>query len=111
MDNNKETLPEGVQQPAVATPPAAPAPDGGSKKMILMLIVGMVTVILIVGGLYMFLSKQQSAPVPQVQQTTNVSKPPSLAQVKDVLDQELDSINVSASEGDFKSVDQNLQSL
>ncbi len=97
-------------QPAIPNP-AVPAPEGGSKKMIIMLIVGVTVVLAIVGGIYMLLSKQQLAPTPQVQQTTSAPSKPTIAQVKDALDQELDSINVSASEGDFKSVDPDLQSL
>lgn len=121
MDNNNPV--NSTTQPATAQPvvnpqpqPAAPqvqasmpTPSGGSKKMIIMFILGFVIVLLIVGGIYWFLSKQQS----KTQQTSeqSVTKTPTVASIKDALDQELDSINVSASEGDFKSVDQDLQSL
>ncbi len=126
MDNNKQSLAADATDPIVPPqaaqttplpPTTPPVPETGSeqsspssKKMIIMLIVGVFVVLAVVGGIYMLLNKQPALE-PQVQQTTSAPKPPSLAQVKDALDKELDSINVSASEGDFKSVDQDLQSL
>lgn len=115
VDSNPIVPPQAAQ---TAPDPVALAPEGGneqsspsSKKMIIMLVVGVVVILAVVGGIYMLLSKQQLAPEPQVQQTTTAPGKPTIAQIKDALDLELDSINVEASEGDFKSVDQDLQAL
>jgi len=111
VDNNKQTTsPAPATQPtpaSVTTPP--PASGGGdSKKMIMMLVIGIVVVILVVGGIYYFLSKKQSAQ--PVSETTGTNKP-AIVQIKDALDQELDSINVQAADSDFNQVDSDLQSL
>ncbi len=120
MENSKQSLAADATNPAPIVPPqaapvipnpTAPAPEGGSKKMIIMLVVGVVVILAVVGGIYMFLSKQQPVTEPQTTQTNSAPSKPTIAQIKDALDQELDSINVEASEGDFKSVDQDLQSL
>lgn len=116
MDNNNNQAPTPVVPPVATAPattnPAASAPEAGNKNMIIMLVVGVIIILTVVGGIYYFLSLQQATPEPQANQTTNVPpRQPSLADVKDALEQELDSINVSASEGDFKSVDQDLQNL
>lgn len=102
-----------ADQPNVAIPnPTSPNPEGNSKKMIIMLIGGVVVVLAIVGGIYYFLSRQQSTNQPQTTQTTTAApSKPSLAQVKDALDVELDAINVSASDGDFQTIDSDLQKL
>ena len=116
MDNNPVTPAAGspvVPPVNLVTPtPQAPIPpkvEGSSKKMIIFLIIGLVVIVLVVGLIYFFLSMQQTSSQPS--QTNNTNPHASIAQLKDALDQELDSINVSASEGDFKSVDQDLQSL
>lgn len=106
--NNPIVPPQAAQS---APNPAAPAPEDGSKKMIIMLVAGVVVILAVVGGIYMFLSKQQPATPPQTTQTNPAPSKPTIAQIKDALDLELDSINVEASEGDFKSVDSDLQSL
>ncbi len=110
VDNNNPVQPPVQTQTTPIVPPVpTPSAEAGSRKMILMLVVGMIVVLVIVGGIYYFLSRQQ--PTPTTQTTTVAPGQPPLAQVKDALDRELDSINVSASEDDFKSVDQDLQSL
>lgn len=115
MDPNNNPIPPQPNQPSpVPTQPpvqAAP-PEKDSKKIIIFLVLGIALVILVVGGIYYFLSKQQPVPeTPLPEQTTNIPTSPTLVSIKDALDEELDSINVSASEGDFESVDQDLKTL
>ena len=108
MDTNNQT-------PQVATPeskPVSTSPENNNKNMMIMLILGVVVVFLIVGGIYYFLSKQQTAnQKPLTQNTSIVPTQAPIAKTQDALDQDLNSINVSASEGDFQSVDQDLKSL
>lgn len=99
------------QETQTAPNPVAPEPEDSTKKMIIMLAAGVVVILAVVGGIYMFLSNQQPATKPQATQTNPAPSKPTIAQVEDALDRELDSINVEASEGDFKSVDSDLQSL
>ncbi len=111
MDNNNSNPTTPAPQPAPAQPVVSPQPQvasqtGDSKKMIIMFVIGFLIVILLAGGIYWYLTKQAK---PATEQTTTSA--PSLNTVKDALDKELESINVSASEGDFKSMDQDLQSL
>lgn len=117
MDNNnstKETLPTQpapVSQPQTATNNSDNGEGGDSKKMIMMLVIGLVVIIIVVGAIYYFLSKKQTnLPASQTTEITT-TKQPSLAQIKDALDQDLDSINVQAVEDDFKNVDSDLQKL
>ena len=122
MDNNNRAQavpPAQPVSPAQAVPPTQPVTPAsqsaqtpeGVNKMIIFLVVGVIVVILIVGGIYWMLSKQQASTQPGNQQTSNTAPSKPLTNLKDALDQELDAINVSASEGDFQSVDQDLKSL
>ena len=107
MDSSNST----ATQPTMPQAPTAVNPnESGSKKMIIMLIVGVVVIILLVFGIYWFLSKQQSPKPSQTEQIT-VPKAPVISSIKDALDEDLNSINVQASEGDFKDVDSDLQTL
>ena len=105
MDNNNQT-----PTPVVTTPnPTVPTPEGGGKKIILMLVIGVVIVLAVVGAIYYFLSNQQVST--QSQTITTAPAQPSVAQTKDALDQELDSINVSSQDNDFNALDSDLKKL
>lgn len=117
MDNNNPKPDSISAQPSVVPPVqfAPPEKEGNeqnssSNKMIMFLVIGVIIVVLIVGGIYFLLIKQQT-PAPATTGQTTSTPAPTLANIKNALDQELESINVAASEGDFKSVDQDLQSL
>lgn len=88
MDNNNQ-----IQQPES---------EGENKKTIMWLIVGLVLVILLVGGIYWYLGKQQET-TPQ-----STPQPPT---TESNLERELDAINIEAEDSDFTSVDADLESL
>lgn len=118
MDNNNQT-PQATStapnMPPAAPQPAAPVqmPDtssNGSNKIILWFVIGLVIVVLAVGGIYVFLSRQQAA-TQNVQQPT-VQTTPKPQDTADALDKDLNSINVdTGTNSDFDSIDQDLQQL
>lgn len=99
------------------TPPTSPTPEvmqpapGGieqnaksnESKMMLWLIGGLVAIILIVGGIYFYLSSQQKA---QTQPT-----PTPASKVQENLENELNVLNVDDLDKEFSEVDKDLQSL
>lgn len=96
--DSKQTGTGPVTSPNIAeTPPA-----GEGNKMIWVIVA--VIVILIIGGLYFYISSQQNG-TPVEQTPTQTTK------VQENLDSDLDDINVSSGEDDFSSVDADLQSL
>ncbi len=126
MDNNQPTQPTTpTSQPSQEAPetfpqqpaPAAPQPNltavqeaqnQEGSKMIWWLVGGLIVIALLVGGIYWFLSKQQTnqqaiqPPVKQVE--TQVTT--------DSLDQDLSVVDVESSgSSDFNEVDQDLQGL
>lgn len=103
-------------QPAVAQPPqgTAPAPNavqpptpakesGDNNKMMMWFIGGLVLVILIVGGIYLYLNGQQ--------QKTLAPSPSPKAAAEENLEKDLDAVNVEDIEGEFTTVDKDLQNL
>ena len=101
VDNNNPT----PQLPVPNTPPIS---DSSSKKLILWLVIGLVIIIVLVGGIYLFLSRQQeSALKPQVTTLqTSVPTP------QENLENDLSSIDVDAGiDSDFSSLDQDLKQL
>lgn len=113
MDNNNQVQPQSVNTgPAPAPVPVVPTPSAGdSNKMILWLIIGFVIVIGLVGGVYFFLSRQQTANTAQTidRPITQVTKKP--PETVDALDKDLSALNVDNSDSDFATVDQDLQQL
>lgn len=93
-----------------STPPQAPPPtpsaEGGSK-MALWLIGGLILIILIIGGIYIFLSKntKESAKTPAA------STQPVTKKLDDVSESEVEAVGVADLEAEFSSVDQDLKSL
>ena len=83
--------------------------EGSGNKLILWLVGGLVIVIIIVGGLYWYLGKQQTSQ-PSVQSNTPQSS--SQPQVtSENIDQELNAIDVQTSDSDFRIIDQDIGSL
>ena len=121
MDNNNSAM----QPPAVNTPsqapesPKPPAPQvpvsesssGDSKKVIAWLIIGLVIVMALVGGIYFFLSMQQSGsteqPAPE-QKVVQVTPP---QDTTNALEKDLNTVNVENADSDFASIDQDLEQL
>ncbi|MCR4305590.1 MAG: hypothetical protein NUV73_00725 [Candidatus Daviesbacteria bacterium] len=119
MDNNQTNQP--VQPAAPVTPQPAPeAPiqptvpqvpmaesSGDSKKMILWLVIGVIVIIAIVGGIYLFLSRQQAVPV---QEANTIQAP--IAAPEENLEAELQSLDVEAgADAEFAAIDQDLNQL
>lgn len=117
MDNNNQSTPQAT---VTNTPPAnapvtpqpipvpVPTPSGsGSNKILIWFIIGLVLIILVVGGIYFYLSRQQivtSSPMPAVATQTTPKEV--------TLEDELNSIDVdNASNNDFAPVDQDLNQL
>ncbi len=93
-------------QPATPQVPIAGTPPEESNKLIIWLIIGLVVVIILVGGVYLFLSRQQAAS--QVQTTVQAPTPTPAEN----LEGDLNSIDVdSDATSDFTQVDQDLQQL
>lgn len=107
MDNNNPIIP--VTPPAPVISPV-PTSDGSGNKMIIFFVVGFVAIILVVGGIYMYLNMQQAVPEPVAESIITTPVVPK-AEVKDPLDVDLEAINVASDEAEFNSVDQDLQSL
>lgn len=77
-------------------------PEPSSNKFVLMFVAGLVIIILLVGGIYLYLSRQQApsevgpTPTPVVQEN---------------LEDDLNSIDITSIDNDFTSVDSDLQQL
>lgn len=87
-----------------------PAPGGieqsaksNENKMMLWLILGLVVIILVVGGIYFYMSGQQKA---QTQPT-----PTPAAKVEENLENELNALDVGDLDQEFSEVDKDLQGL
>lgn len=110
MDNNNP--------PATAGPvPVSPQPtplqaedNKGSNKIILWFVIGLVIVVVAVGGIYLFLSRQQAATPRTQAQTVKTQTPASTPQKS--LEADLEAIDVeSGADKEFTSIDQDLQQL
>lgn len=89
--------------PNVVQPPAPVKGPSDNNKMMMWFIGGLVLVILIVGGIYLYLNNQQ-------QKTPTLSPSPKAA-AEENLEKDLDAVNVEDIEGEFKTLDQDLQNL
>lgn len=114
MENSNQTQqPPAVntapsQAPVVPQTPIAPEPPSGdSNKLVLWLVIGLVIVVVLVGGIYFFLSKQQT----KTTETKTVQTTPQPQDTVDALDKDLNALNVESSDSDFASLDQDLQQL
>lgn len=112
MDNNNspvQPIPNMQSNPVVNQPQTAPSlpSDKGGHKMVLWLIGGLILIILIVGGMYIFLGKntKEGAKTP-VATTQPVTK-----KLDDVSETEVEAVGVGDLESEFTSVDQDLKSL
>lgn len=117
MDNDNQKPITNAQpiQPSASSEPSVPQAtvseaSGDSNKMILYLIIGLVIVVALVGGIYFFLSKQQTAI------ETNTNQPvaqvsPTPQDTVDALDRDLSALNIGTADSDFSSVDSDLEQL
>lgn len=94
------------EQPTLTTVQQEQNQEG--NKMILWLVGGLILIVLVVGGIYWFLSKQQENK--QVSQAP--AKPVETQITTDSLNQDLNSVDTESSDsGGFTQVDQDLQGL
>lgn len=82
----------------------APQPSGENNKMIMWLIIGVVLIVVLVGGIYLYLSTQQpkvpQAPAQAPKEETVTS-----------LESEVNALEVEDIDKEFEAVDKDLQSL
>lgn len=103
-----------VNQPAVQ--PQYPNPNPSSddpKRLIIWFVMGLIAVAMLVGGTYVFLSKQ-SATVPASQTIVNQQvRTQALEVPQENLEADLNNINVdtATTDGNFTSIDQDLSQL
>lgn len=83
------------QQPVSGEPPKS------SRKMILILVTGFLVAIVLIGGVYFYVSSKKVQP-------SQIQTPP---QTQDVLERELESVNVEDLETEFATVEADLQNL
>lgn len=89
----------------VAPPPPPPAKESeDNKKTIMWLVGGLVLVILVVGVIYLLLSSQSP-------KSKTIPTPSPRAAVQENLEQDLETVNVEDIEGEFTTVDADLQKL
>lgn len=102
-----QNTPPAPAQPAVPQTPIVPTTGGDeSKKPILWLVIGIMLILALVGGIYLYLSRQQAKSSTQTMVQTPQPSP------QDNLENDLNSINVESSpSSDFAPVDSDLQQL
>lgn len=98
-------------QPLEPAPPTQPSPviippsgTEGSNKAVLWLILGVVIIALIVGGVYLYFSRQQGTENVVTQQTP-------APQVQENLENDLNAIDVANTDQEFIEIDQDLKNL
>lgn len=127
MDNNNIPQPATPAMPAKPAPaqPAAPAAptqtpnvpvSGGSNgqtpasgsKMVLWFIIGLVVIVALVGGIYLYLSRQEAVNSNN-QQAVKTQAPAPVAQEN--IENDLNNVAIDDIDTDFASLDQDLQQL
>lgn len=125
MDGNNPTreTPAPNIPPPQPTPPVAPqvtvpgvssGGSNGSNKILMWFIIGLIIVVLAVGGIYFFLSKQPTpTPIPTPQPATTTTEASPAPAITAGLENDLNNINVdeTGTNTDFAPVDQDLQQL
>jgi len=118
VETNSTPAPAPVQVPPVTdtvqpTPnspqPVANAPEGGEKKTMMYMILGVIAILLIVGGIYLFLSRKQAS-----EKTINNTSSTTVQQdttSTDTLIKDANAVDVTSPDSDFKTVDTDLGSL
>ena len=106
------SAPNPMPNPVPTAPQPPPnSPDNRGNKLIFWLIGGVVLIALIAGGIFWYMSKQQSVTEFPATQTTTTQKQPTITELVDALDKELSSIEVQAADSDISSIDADLQNL
>lgn len=95
-----------MQNPDKQKRKEAQVEKNNTGNAMLILVLGLITVILAIGGLYVYMSKSQS--VTNAPQTAAIQQQ---AATVDNLESNLNSIDVSDANSDFDALDKDLQSL
>jgi len=105
VEESKPAVENAAPAKSDLTPAAAPNPEvtQPENKMMLWLIGGLVAIILVVGGIYFYLSSQQKT------QTQPTSTP--AAKVEENLENDLNAVDVGDLDQEFSEVDKDLQGL
>jgi flagellar basal body-associated protein FliL len=102
QNNIPVTPPQGPTQPTgTFTQQPAPTPEN-SSKFVIWIITGLVIIILVVGGIYLYLSNKQAV-------TTPSTTPAPV--VQENLEDELNAVEIGDPDADFTAIDQDLQNL
>lgn len=113
MEPNNPNIPANpnIPTPKLAINPAPPStpvePPKESNKLILWFVLGLIVIGVLVGGTYLYLSRQQA--VDFNQQAAKTQTPAPIPEEN--LENDLDSINVDDGASDFAGIDQDLQQL
>lgn len=102
MDNNNQA-PQPIQ-PTMQPAPAPVVPSGGGNKMVLWLVTGLIITILIVGGVYWYLSSQKAGSKESAAKSKSI-------ETEANLEKDLNLIDVPEVDAQFSAVDKDLESL
>lgn len=108
MENNNPMPQAPIKPNMQPNPLMSVAPKEDSPNMVMWLVGGVILIIFVVGGIYFYLSKQQTAQPTFKQNAQATLKPEDTV---DALDKDLSSVNISNLDSDFSQVDQDLQNL
>ncbi len=117
MDNSNPITQPPVPDNPQAVPPKQPEPvspisepkPAGSNNMVLWFAIGLVAVIVLVGGIYWFLSRPPA--IPQQPSVTTQAPAPVAQENLENLENDLNSIDMDIPDSDFAEMDQDLQQL
>lgn len=108
MENSNQVNPVQPVEPTPITQPTPivvpPTEPEDGNKMVLWLILGLVVIALVVGGVYIYFSRQQPA------ETVGTQQSPAPA-AEENLENDLNAIDVGNIDQDFSAIDQDLQNL
>lgn len=104
MENNNINI-QPVQKPVFKE---NIVPEESSNKLVLCLVIGLVLIILVVGGVYMYLSRQQAV---KNSAQTPLSAGGTTPVAQENLENDLNVIDVTNTDSDFVSIDKDLQQL
>ncbi|MCL4365946.1 hypothetical protein M1437_01835, partial [Patescibacteria group bacterium] len=101
-----------ANQPTSTQPPYLQSSSSDPKRLIVWFIMGLVAVALLVGGTYVFLSKQAAVAPTSQTIVTQQARTQSLEVPQENLEADLNNLNVdTATDSDFTSIDQDLSQL
>jgi len=110
VDNSNSQVPPAAPViPETPQPAAVPTPESGGGKTKLWIIIGLVVLLLILGGVYFYLSSQKNEAPEDLPQTTTQASPTPVP--INNLESDANSIEIESTDGDFATVDADLKNL